>query len=186
MQLSEANISSLIQTISSMEDTLSSGACYDIVSELVKIGVDKAKGYNESAPKSGLQDNQIYPTDAKLTGQKVNGNITMQGPNAVYDEFGTGEQGLDNPHPMKNQFGLNPYNSGSTIFYNQFAGRHQWYYQPMAGKPYFTKSGATEGIPAGKQMYNTLQDLRKVSKSVATKNANKSISEINKAIEKFK
>ena len=110
----------------------------------------------------------------------------MSGENAIYDEFGTGEQGLDNPHPMKEQFSLNPYNSGPTIFYNQFAGRHQWYYRPMAGKPYFTKSGATEGIPAGKQMYNTLQNLNKIKRNIAVNETNKVIGEINKVINKFK
>lgn len=186
MKLSEYNISSLIQKVSSIEDSLLYGACYDIVKEMVKSGVSLATNYNSSAPKSGLEDNIIYSIDPKVTKKVVNGGVVMSGENAIYDEFGTGEQGLDNPHPMKEQFSLNPYNSGPTIFYNQFAGRHQWYYRPMAGKPYFTKSGATEGIPAGKQMYNTLQNLNKIKRNIAVNETNKVIGEINKVINKFK
>ena len=143
-------------------------ASIEIVNELVDEGTFIAKQLNASAPKSGLVDNDIIPVHSKVSENgKAKGSITMQGENAVYDEFGTGDQGAENPHPAKGKFGLNPYNSGPTIFYNQFAGRNQWYYKPMAGRPYFTEYGATEGIPAGKQMYTTAKMLKKKKKKIA-------------------
>lgn len=193
MQLSEYNVSSLIQKISSIEDTLSSGACYDIVDKLVDFGVDWAMQYDAQAPRSGDGYNTISPISPKLTKSTVRGGIQMQGDDAIYDEFGTGEEGAADPHPMKNQFSqLNPYNSGPIVSknVNPKNGRHYWYYPPMDGKPYFNFPdegvGYTEGIPSGKQMYNTLQDLRKNERSIATFEINKAIAEINKAINKFK
>lgn len=139
-----------------------------ITNKLVDEGTFFADKLNSLAPKSGIKDNVIIPTHSKsILNKKSTGSITMQGENAVYDEFGTGEQGADKPHPTKSKFGLNPYNSGPFIFYNQFAGRRQWYYRPMAGMMYFTDSGATEGIPAGKQMYTTAQILKKNKNAIA-------------------
>lgn len=186
MKLSIRNISSVINVVSSIEDTLTSGACYDVVGKLVKVGTGLASNYDAVAPRSGETPNIILPIEPKISKSNVVGGVAMTGENAVYDEFGTGEQGKDNPHPMKGNFNLNPYNSGPTIFYNQFAGRHQWYYKPMASKPYFTANGVTEGIPAGKQMYNTSQDLRKNAKSIAAPEINKTVRELNKVINKFK
>ena len=80
---------------------------------------------------------------------------------------------------MKGQFALNPYNSGPTIFYNEFAGRYQWRYYPMRGRPYFTKDGLTEGIPSGKQMYNTAKDLRASKNEIV-------IREIENAVKRFR
>ena len=149
---------------SDMED-----ASISIVNEMVDKGSAIANQLNSIAPKSGEQDNDIIPVHSKVsTNGKAVGSIVMQGDNAVYDEFGTGEKGSDSPHPLKGDFDLNPYNSGPHIFYNQFAGRYQWFYKPMAGRPYFTKYGATEGIPAGKQMYTTAQVLKKEKNKIAS------------------
>ena len=193
MKLSESNISSLIQTISSIDETLSSGACYDIVDKLVDFGVDWAREYDADAPRSGEGANAITGIKPKLAKRSVIGGVSMSGDNAIYDEFGTGEEGASDPHPMKNQFSqLNPYNSGPIVSknINPKNGRHYWYYPPMDGQPYFNfpdeGAGYTEGIPSGKQMYNTLLDLRKNAKKVAVFEVNKTIAEINKAIKEFK
>ena len=167
LQLSTYGVTDLIKKLQFLESDIED-ASMTIVNRLVDDGTKLANQLNDLAPKSGEVDNDIIPVHSKVsTNGKATGSIIMQGENAVYDEFGTGDQGADNPHPLKNKFGLNPYNSGPTIFYNQFAGRHQWYYRPMAGKPYFTKYGATEGIPSGKQMYTTAQTLKKEKNKLA-------------------
>lgn len=193
MKLSEYNISSLIQKINGIEDTLNN-ATYDIVDTLVTTGIEQAKHFNSIAPKSGEKDNTIDGTRAKAVDGKSTGSVYMQGDSAVYDEFGTGEEGASDAHPLKWQTlsgpKLNPYNSGPTIQINPKNGRHYWYYKPMEGKPYYDfpkeAAGYTEGIPSGKQMYNTLKHLQGIKKEVAVKQLNKAIGEINKVINKFK
>lgn len=144
-----------------------------ITDELCDTGVDKAKELNAMSPKTGLVDNSIYKTPTE------NGvaSIVMEGPNAVYDEFGTGEEGSNNPHPLKGQFNLNPYNSGPTIFYNELAGRYQWIYRPMAGRPYFTEEGLTSGTPSGKQMYNTLNYINSIKGEIISQHIEEMLKE---------
>lgn len=179
LHLSTYGVTDFIKRIKFFESDMED-ASIAIVNKLVDDGTSIANQLNDLAPKSGEVDNDIIPVHSKVsTNGKAMGSITMQGENAVYDEFGTGEQGADHPHPLKNNFNLNPYNSGPTIFYNQFAGRYQWFYRPMAGRPYFTKHGATEGIPAGKQMYETAQTLKKEKYKIAS-------SIVNEYLEKYK
>ena len=49
----------------------------------------------------------------------------------------------------------------------------------MRGRPYFTKDGFTEGIPSGKQMYNTAKDLRASKNEIVTR-------EIENAVKRFR
>jgi hypothetical protein len=150
-------------------------AIEETVDELVELGARRASLLNTVAPKSGVEDNQVI-------GDSRHGTISLVGRNAIYDEFGTGEEGAYNPHPMKNDFsGLNPYNSGpfvsSHIDYN---GWHYWYYRPMAGSQFVDETGKTHGIPSGKQMYNTLLYVREIEKDVTKKHVNEAIKSINK------
>lgn len=167
-------VGNLIEEIRYVNDTLQNTVCENIVDKLCDEGYKYASALNASAPSSGLQKSIV---EKQVEDKK--GTVSLSGPQAVYDEFGTGEEGRDNPHPMHDEFGLNPYNSGPHIFYNQFAGRYQWYYKPMAGMPYFTPSGATSGIPSGKQMYNTLLYLRSIKGEIIA-------NEINEAIQTLK
>lgn len=48
------------------------------------------------------------------------------GSQLLYDEYGTGDVGQSNPHPLHQKAGMNPYNSGPTIF--ELNGKHYWYY----------------------------------------------------------
>ena len=76
-------------------------------------------------------------------------SIVASGEEILYAEFGTGEKGADDGHPLKGDFHLNPYNSGPTIKVNANTGRHYWWYQ-----------GYSEGNPSGKQMFNTGKFLK--------------------------
>ena len=167
-------VQDLIEELRYVKATLEETTCENIVSRICEKGAKYASELNAQAPSSGLQKSVVMSTVGG-----THGEIALTGPNSVYDEFGTGEEGLKSPHPMHDNFGLNPYNSGKYIFYNQFAGRYQWYYAPMAGMPYFTPSGATSGIPSGKQMYHTLQYVRDIKNEII-------VEEINEAIQTLK
>lgn len=175
VKLSEAGIKEAVYKIKFLKDSVNVGS-QRIVEELVEKGVGIASTYNANAPQSGLEKSNVV---GKTTDSGNKGYVALIGDSAVYDEFGTGEQGASDPHPMKGNFGLNPYNSGPHIFYNELAGRYQWRYRPMAGRPYFTNTGLTEGIPSGKQMYNTSKDLRAIKKDIITK-------ELNSALKRFR
>lgn len=165
LQLSEYGITNIINELEYLNDTLTTTGGF-IVDKLVDAGVAKATELNNAAPKSGIKPNTIYGEYSK---EGKGGRVIMQGDDAVYDEFGTGEEGLSDPHPMKSNFPLNDYNSGPVVSKNiNSKGRHYWFYR-----------GYTEGIPSGKQMYNTTQYLRKEVKSVAKK-------ELNDALKIFK
>ena len=162
-------ISDLREYLTSFGDNLNTAAEL-IVQDLTEEGALEASLVNANAPKSGL-----VPSVVTHKFKRLHGEVALTGENAVYDEFGTGDEGLWNPHPLKEEYGLNPYNSGPTIFYNQFAGRYQWFYRPMAGMPYFTSDGRTSGIPSGKQMYYALQRIRGIEKDVIVKHVNEAI-----------
>lgn len=189
LQLSEYGISNLINDIEHLGDTLTDTG-KSIIDKLVDIGVEKARDLNNSAPRSGLNENTIDGEKAKLVGNKYSGSVYMTGDDAIFDEFGTGEEGASDPHPLSGtlQFSIPPYSGYITGPYvsthvNPKNGRHYWYYSPMDGRPYFTfpdeGKGYTEGIPSGKQMYNTLQYLRQEEKAIA-----KSV--IGEALQSFK
>lgn len=137
------------------------------VRKVMEAGIDEAKLWNSKAPKTGVEDNQIYGTSSK---DGYSRQVVMSGPNAIYDEFGTGEEGAAEPHLLKSRFGLNPYNSGPYVstHINKKNGRHYWFYAPMGRiEPrYFEPNGYTEGTPSGKQMYNTLRYLERNASNI--------------------
>lgn len=174
--ISKWEVDELIKDLKFLKDNLEL-ARKEVVKTLIDKGGNQAEMYNNMAPQSGLTKSRvIYYT----TENSESGYIALTGPNAVYDEFGTGEEGAKDAHPLKGEFGLNPYNSGPEIFYNQFTNRYQWAYSPMAGKPYFTDEGLTSGIPSGKQMYNTSNYIRFIKDSVIEKTYNSAIKKFNK------
>ena len=176
IELSTSSINEVLRKVDFLKDNINV-ATEEVVIQLVNKGGQVATQLNASAPQSGLTKSVVY---AETTEHNNKGYIALIGDSAVYDEFGTGTEGQNNPHPMKNNFGLNPYNSGPYIFYNQFAGVYQWRYYPMAGKPYFTETGLTQGIPSGKQIYNTSVYLRKIKDDVIQKNFAGAIKKANK------
>lgn len=96
--------------------------------------------------------------DFGKTGTESSKRVFMGGPQAAYSEFGTGTQGAMHPHPRKNEFNLNPYNSGETIRpatpkvtekTGIATGTLYWTYQDDSGEVHYT-----QGIPAQKEVYN--------------------------------
>jgi hypothetical protein len=91
--------------------------------------------------------------------------VSMSGPQAWYSEFGTGTYGEMQPHPLKDRFGLNPYNSGPTIRPASEkvsmktdipVGSLYWTYKAENGQIYYS-----QGVPAQKQVYNAGKTIEK-------------------------
>lgn len=87
-------------------------------------------------------------------------SVGTMGSQVLYDEFGTGTAGANDGHEMKGDFPLKPYNSGRTIRTNKSdessatangipIGGLYWTYKDKNGQKRYT-----QGIPAGKQVFN--------------------------------
>ena len=179
IQLSEASIKNAIDLIKTLEDNINV-ANENIVDRLVDEGQQYAAYYNALMTYAVGKNNARVVPSKTLGGVKSKGSIALTGTDAVYYEFGTGEEGLHNPHPIKENFALNPYNSGPTIKVNK-QGQHYWYVPKGKYVPsqYVRANGYTQGVPAGKQMYMTAQHLRSIKNNIIKE-------ELNGAIQKFK
>lgn len=81
-----------------------------ICKELSEYGVKKMQEIYDNYELFGN-----YPSTIYTEGTDTEKKIIMRGPQAIYDEFGTGTLGEQNPHPIKSEFNLTEYNSGRTI-----------------------------------------------------------------------
>lgn len=129
------------------------------VNDLAEFGLDKMQEIYNS---SGVEDST--PMDFSIEGDSLEKTVQMSGEQALYDEFGTGTIGSENPHPAKSNFNLNPYNSGSTIRKNESAtsaaslngipvGALYWTYTDSNGNKVYT-----QGIAAQKEGYDSLKE----------------------------
>lgn len=110
------------------------------------------------------RDNNVGDINTEVIKTNNGHDIVASGKDVIYLEFGTGDMGQANPHPEKNKYVLNDYNSGRTIrnvsdqsektrdkleSHGITSGKY-WTYVRDGGKPEYT-----QGISAGKQMFNT-------------------------------
>ena len=140
-------LSSLIKSLRTLSTDLN-----DLPKKITKEIADIGQDFLEDQYANTRTDHTIdIDTISTEVVEKNNGyQIVASGEELLYAEFGTGEEGLDNPHPRKQEFDLNPYNSGPTIRLNQATGRHYWIYNGTY----------SEGNPSGKQMFNTSKYLK--------------------------
>ena len=112
--------------------------------------------------------------DFTKVGTETDKTVSMSGPQAIYSEFGTGTRGGLHPHPMKNNFKLNPYNSGRTIRAATSkvteksgipAGTLYWTYKDPTGEIQYT-----QGIPAQMQVYKAGKTVINEMPAIVTKN----------------
>lgn len=178
--LSEWEVNEVIKNLKFLKDNLKI-AQKDTIKTLVNKGGEQANMYNNMAPSSGIDKSKVI---YKVTENGESGYIALSGPNAVYDEFGTGEEGANDGHPLKGEFGLNAYNSGPYVstHINPFTGKHYWiipdkYFVP---NEYVENTGYTEGIPSGKQMYSTDNYIKFIKKNVIEQEFNKAVKKFNK------
>lgn len=131
---------------------------------------------NNTQYKDGNDDIKAFK---QIEGERA--KVGMEGSQAIYDEFGTGTQGEQSPHPIKGEFNLNAYNSGKTIRTSTgklgkgfpAKGVLYWTYKNKKGEIIYTT-----GIPAGKQVYNASLSLRKAKQSIIKKEVGDTLSKL--------
>lgn len=169
MQLSSQSINSLIKKLENFQKDMEK-ADTQIVKELSDLGLKEIQANYAATPyKDGNDDVGFF-----TSGNDKKRTIGVTGTQVLYNEFGTGTEGAENPHPDKGEFGLNPYNSGRTIRPNNNenstasklgipTGGLYWTYMDGSIKKY------TQGIPAGKQVYLATQKVQKEKSNIIKK-----------------
>lgn len=146
-----------------------------ITKELSEYGLKEMKSIYDSFGylSFGNEPNTFY-----IDGTDTEKRVVMEGPQAIYEEFGTGTEGEQNPHPIKKTFDLNEYNSGKTIRKatkkdsdNALLqgkdipeGGLFWTYRNNVGDKIYT-----QGTPAQKEGYDSMNKTWKKSKSIIQK-----------------
>lgn len=154
----------------------------------LKIAEDGLK-YLDSLYASTPSDENIEDIRTSIK-KTMNGySIMSTGKDVIYAEFGTGDKGQANQHPDKGKYNLNEYNSGPTIrnvpdMGTMSAKQIKLFtkYNISPGKYWaYTKNGnliLTQGVPSGKQMFNTSKYLREHIKEVLEKEASDVLSKV--------
>lgn len=135
--------------------------CEKIVDEVAEQTLKEIQSnYSKAEYQAGGEE-----MDFAKTGSKTEKTVSMIGPQAWYSEFGTGTYGAMQPHPLKQKFPLNGYNSGETIRMatkgvSEKTGIPEntlyWTYKGLDGEIYYT-----QGIPAQKEVYDAGQTMKK-------------------------
>lgn len=133
----------------------------EILSELADLGQNEIEKNKASTIYTDGNDDYTIFKEKNNNGYKVG----ARGSQVLYDEFGTGTEGLNKPHELKNNFNLNEYNSGKTIRKASInikpetgilPGELYWTYKNKNGETIYT-----QGIPAGKEVFNAEQTVKK-------------------------
>lgn len=156
MKLSLQSIKETIRQLETIKKNLKD--CEEeIVDELVNKTVEwMNENYSNTTERPFDED---YTVIGETDGNK--GRAIAQGSSVIYMEFGTGEIGKrGQAHPKRNQFNLNDFNSGPIVSKRiNKNGEHYWFY---AGE-------YTQGIPAGLQVYNAVERLKREKMALAKK-----------------
>lgn len=170
-ELSEQGIENLKKKI--IEFKKASSVRKDLViKDLIEIGKNEISNNISSSDYENSEPSEVFSEEKK---------VGMRGSQAIYDEFGTGTIGENNPHPIKNDVKgviLNPYNSGKTIRRNNGnieeipVGELYWTYK-YNGKVIFT-----QGRPAGQQVYKASKVVRSKIKEICKKRVGEAISKL--------
>ena len=161
--VSSKSIKRAIEELNTLEDKLKIAedtACRRIAHECADLMWDRqnsflssnkeASGYNSTSHVIQLNDRYI----ARIEGDQV-----------IYNEFGTGDPGLNNPHPNKSKYDLNPYLSGKYIK-TDIDGGHYWIHN----------GDAHIGVPAGKFVYSTVNDIKsKIGRKILKEEVDKAL-----------
>lgn len=141
----------------------------ETISETVDEGIREIEyNYAETKYKDGNDD---YSVDGIK--DLTNGQIMAYGKQVFYDEYGTGTQGEDSPHPFKSISGLNAYNSGKYIKPSKKYGGLGWRYKNKSGETIWTN-----GIPAGMQVFKASRVLKRSFSKRLEKKVGDSISRV--------
>lgn len=178
LDLSTQQINQMIKRLEKLKKELDKSS-EEIVKELSETGLQEIQSNYAATPyKDGNDDVNFF-----ITGTEKKKKVGASGSQVLYNEFGTGTEGANNPHPEKENFGLNAYNSGSTIRANNKAnspasklgipaGGLYWTYMDGSVKKY------TQGIPAGKQVYLAAKKIQKEKNKVVKKVVGEALSKL--------
>ena len=142
-----------------------------IAKDLADIGKDYLNEQYASSP-NRLDANIDFSSITISTEEHDKGyKLIATSPDILYEEFGTGDRGEQSPHPEKSKYPLNPYNSGpmirdvNDVIKGSYTDEDLKAIGITSGKFwYYEKDGMghyTQGIPAGKEMFNTRNYLMK-------------------------
>ena len=139
-----------------------------IVKDMANLVKQEVSNNLSSTPyKDGNEDAEAY---SNIDGNRAEAG--MRGSQVVYDEFGTGTKGENAPHPEKGKFGLKGYNTGPKIQVSDM-GDLYWLYKGKNGE--LVK---TQGIPAGKQVFNASIMLKGKKLQIINKRVGEVISKL--------
>ncbi len=122
--------------------------------------------------------------DVKTFKEKRSGKVVvgMRGTQVLYDEFGTGTKGEQSSHPLKDKYSLRGYNTGrkirtATEKVNEKTGisigQKYWTYKNKQGDIIYTT-----GIPAGRQVFNANESLKKKKIEIVKKEVGEVLSKL--------
>lgn len=179
VELSEQGLSELLKKINRLNDELQK-ANTKIVEELADYTLNEIQNnFSATDYQDGNEDVSFFKrgSDNKVS-------VGTMGSQVLYDEFGTGTAGANNGHEMKGDFPLKPYNSGKTIRTNNSdessatangipVGGLYWTYKDKNGQKRYT-----QGIPAGKQVFNASVALEKEKRRIIKQEVSEVLSKL--------
>ena len=144
-----------------------------IVKDLIDIADEEIREGYATSPYEGYEESNSF--------SKTENKASVSGVDVLYREFGTGTEGAKNAHPIKDEFSLNPYNSGKTIRTAKITMSPETGIMP--GELYWTfkKNGVkyyTTGVPSGKEVYYASKETRKSIKKIAKERIGGAISKL--------
>lgn len=169
MDLSTNGINHMIKRLEKFKKNLDK-ADEEMVKQLSELALEEIQtNYSMTPFKDGNDDVNFF-----ITGTEKKKTVGVTGSQVLYNEFGTGTEGQNNPHPEKGEFGLRGYNTGSKIKQNTSDKSNATRLGIPEGELYwiYNKDGIavyTQGIPAGKQVYNAKNTLQKRKKEISKK-----------------
>ncbi len=154
------NVDNVIRSLQKLEKDIDWIAQL-LVSDILEDGVKYAKEQYSARER----DPNISDINVNYSTKDTNGELYAYGKDVVYEEFGTGDRGEQNQHPVKSKYNLNDYNSGRTIrnvddvlegtpakedldTIGISSGKY-WTYK-KDGTTYYT-----QGVPSGQEMWKT-------------------------------
>ncbi len=163
--IDENNIKDVINAFKSIYDNIDK-----YVEKTDKKIIEEGKKYLDKQYATRFKDPNI--TDISTEYEKIDNGYKLiaKGKDVIYEEFGTGDRGEENPHPDKSKYNLNDYNSGTFIMSVEDIGNQELLdylkQQGITSGKYWTyrKNGEkhfTQGVPSGKEMWNTRNQLIK-------------------------
>lgn len=168
VDLSDSGIKELIEKLTQLDENLKE-ASKKSIEDMANLCEKQIINNYSSSPYTDGNDDVSFIKRQQNNKTKVG----VEGTQVLYREFGTGTEGLNSPHPIKNKYNLKGYNSGEKIRVNSKNGELYWIYNDKSGNPVYT-----QGIPAGKEVYNAAIILKGKKLSIIKKRVGEALSKL--------